>query len=85
MVDEATPGFWNVTIASGAALTFDPEVEMEFRAANIFVDGRLEIGSETCPYIGKLIITLTGMCGQTMCYITGVIIGDLRSNKSNEN
>jgi len=60
IVDEATLGFYNVTIEAGAALTFDPTQELEFRAANILVSGRLEIGSETCPYKGRLTITLTG-------------------------
>ncbi|WAR22400.1 PKHL1-like protein, partial [Mya arenaria] len=60
MVDEATPDFYNVTIAASGALTFDPEVAIEFRAANILVFGRLEIGSKNCPYPGDLTITLTG-------------------------
>ncbi|XP_052812651.1 cell surface hyaluronidase-like [Mya arenaria] len=60
IIDSSTPDFHNVTILSTGSLTFDPEVDLKFRAANIMVDGRFEIGNDDCPYKGKLEITLTG-------------------------
>jgi len=60
LIDGPTPSFHDVTINAGASLTFDPSIDLTFRAANIYVDGSLEIGSEDCPYLGRLEITLTG-------------------------
>ena len=59
-MDESPPSLYNLTINAGALLTFNPEVTLELRAANIFVNGNLEIGSSDCKYNGSLTITLTG-------------------------
>ncbi|XP_060602334.1 protein DDB_G0287365-like isoform X2 [Ruditapes philippinarum] len=60
LMDESPPSLYNVTINAGALLTFNPDVTIDFRAGNIFVDGTFEIGSSDCPYNGSLTITLTG-------------------------
>ena len=35
-------------------------MEIDLRVSYIWVEGRLDIGSEECPYEGKTTITLTG-------------------------
>ncbi|XP_053374771.1 cell migration-inducing and hyaluronan-binding protein-like [Mercenaria mercenaria] len=60
LLDETPAELHNITIKSGGALVFSPEVKLELRARNIFVHGAMEIGSEECPYNQSLTITLTG-------------------------
>ena len=60
LIDESPPSLKNITIHASGSLIFDPEVEMELRAMNIFVYGSMEIGSEDCRYNKSLTITLTG-------------------------
>jgi hypothetical protein len=67
-MDESPPSLYNVTINAGALLTFNPDVTIDFRAGNIFVDGTFEIGSSDCPYNGSLTITLTGIVHFSVFY-----------------
>ncbi|KAL4222901.1 Hemicentin-1 [Mactra antiquata] len=62
IVDVASVSVHTVTIQNGGMLTFSPEVDIDFRAANIYIynKGAMEIGSEDCPYQGQITITLTG-------------------------
>ncbi|XP_053374255.1 cell surface hyaluronidase-like [Mercenaria mercenaria] len=61
LLDKSPASLYNITILAGGSLIFNPEVKMELRARNIFVQGTMEIGSEDCPYNGTLTITLTGI------------------------
>lgn len=61
LLDESPPDLHNINIQNTGSLVFDPSEDLVLRAANIFVSGSFEIGSEDCTYTGKLKITLTGM------------------------
>ncbi|XP_045197941.2 cell surface hyaluronidase-like [Mercenaria mercenaria] len=60
LLDESPPDLENITIETGGSLVADPESKVTLRAANIYVWGSLEIGSEECLFDGELTITLTG-------------------------
>ncbi|XP_053373997.1 cell migration-inducing and hyaluronan-binding protein-like [Mercenaria mercenaria] len=62
LMDISPPALKDIKLLNGGSLTFLPDVKLTLKAANIYIsqDGTLEIGSEDCPYMGKLTITLTG-------------------------
>ena len=60
LFDESVDVF-SINITSSGRLIWDPEAEnTELRVSYILVEGRLDIGSEDCPYEGETTITLTG-------------------------
>ena len=59
-MDESQLEFYNITIQPTGSLVFDPSVPINLRVGNIFVYGSLIVGSEDCPYRGRLTITMTG-------------------------
>ena len=61
LLDESADVF-SITITSSGQLVWDPEAgPIELRASYIWVEGRLDIGSEDCPYEEETTITLTGI------------------------
>ena len=54
-------------------------MEIDLRVSYIWVEGRLDIGSEECPYEGKTTITLTGK--PTVFFLSFILF--FRKKKSN--
>lgn len=61
LLDQSPIDLYNITIETGGSLVADPETNVVLRAANIYVEGSFEIGSEPCPFQGHLNIILTGL------------------------
>ena len=60
LFDESADVF-SINITSSGRLIWDPEANnTELRVSYIWIEGRLDIGSEECPYEGETTITLTG-------------------------
>ena len=60
LFDESADVF-SINVTSSGRLIWDPEAgDIELRVSYIWVEGRLDIGSEDCPYEGDTTITLTG-------------------------
>ena len=60
LFDESADVF-SINITSSGRLIWDPEAnKTELKVSYIWIEGRLDIGSEECPYEGETTITLTG-------------------------
>lgn len=58
----------SITIVTGGQLVFAPDSDLTLRAYYIeIVGGRLDIGAEDCPYVGKATIQLLGKISNTLC------------------
>ena len=62
LMDEPSLDLFSINITSTGRLVWSPDVDIDLRVRYIWVNGRLDIGSEDCPYDGKTTITLTGRC-----------------------
>ena len=60
LLDESPPDLDSINITSTGRLVWSPDVDIDLRVNYIWVAGRLDIGSEDCPYGGETTITLTG-------------------------
>ena len=60
LLDESPPDLYSIIITSTGRLVWSPDVVINLRVNYIWVEGRLDIGSEDCPYEGETTITLTG-------------------------
>ena len=60
LLDESPPDLNSINITSTGRLVWSPDVDIDLRVNYIWVAGRLDIGSEDCPYEGETTITLTG-------------------------
>ena len=72
LFDESADVF-SINITSSGRLIWDPEANnTELRVSYIWIEGRLDIGSEECPYEGETTITLTGNSHNLThkCYFT---------------
>ena len=60
LLDESPLDLFSITIEPSGRLVWSPDVAIDLRVSYIWIDGRLDIGSEDCPYEGETNITLTG-------------------------
>ena len=61
LLDESPPDLSRIVITNTGRLVWSPDTEINVRVNYILVGGRLDIGSEDCPYEAETTITLTGI------------------------
>lgn len=62
LLDTATASLGAVIIKDGGQLVFSPDHNVSLTADSVYIkdQGRMDIGSETCPYTSETVVTLTG-------------------------
>jgi hypothetical protein len=60
LLDEQPPDLHSINITSAGRLVWSPHANITLRTKFIYINGRLDIGSEDCPFTGIAKIILTG-------------------------
>ncbi|XP_061192631.1 cell surface hyaluronidase-like [Saccostrea echinata] len=64
LLDTSPPPLGSITIQSGGVLVVADEKEISLSVKYIKIQGEMRVGSENCPFTGKLHITLQGNLGE---------------------
>jgi hypothetical protein len=62
LLDEQPPELNSINITASGRLVWSPDVNITMKVKYIYISGRLDIGSESCPFTSPARIILTGIC-----------------------